>query len=59
MSYRKNTYEVLKELGSDPNKGLSNEEVRKRRNMYGTNELKKQKRNHCLFYFWNSSKTRW
>ncbi len=44
MSYRKNTYEVLKELGSDPNKGLSNEEVRKRRNMYGTNELKKQKK---------------
>ena len=43
MSYRKNTYEILKELGSDPNKGLSNEEVRKRRNQYGTNEMKKQK----------------
>ena len=51
MSYRKNTYEVLKELGSDPNKGLSNEEVRKRRNMYGTNELKKQKKKSLLVLF--------
>ena len=51
MSYRKNTYEILKELGSDPNKGLSNEEVRKRRNQYGTNELKKQKKKSLFGMF--------
>lgn len=51
MSYRKNTYEILKELKSDPNKGLSNEEVRKRRNLYGTNELKKQKKTSLLGLF--------
>ena len=51
MSYRKNTYEILKELGSDPNKGLSNEEVRRRRNKYGTNELKKQKKKSLIAMF--------
>lgn len=43
MSYRKNTYEVLKELNSDPNKGLSNQEAARRRTATGLNELKQKK----------------
>ena len=31
MSYRKNAYEVLKELKSDANKGLSTQEAARRR----------------------------
>lgn len=44
MSYRKNAYDVLKELKSDPNKGLSNQEAAERRREYGNNQLKKQKK---------------
>lgn len=51
MSYRKNTYEVLKELKSDPNKGLSAQEASRRRMSMGTNELKKQKKKSMLGLF--------
>ncbi len=51
MSYRKNTYEVLKELNSDPNKGLSAQEASRRRMSMGTNELKKQKKKSMLGLF--------
>lgn len=51
MSYRKNTYEVLKEQNSDPNKGLSAQEASRRRMSMGTNELKKQKKKSLLGLF--------
>lgn len=51
MSYRKNAYDVLKELRTDPNKGLNNQEAAKRRREYGTNELKKQKKKSILGLF--------
>lgn len=51
MSYRKNAYDVLKELKTDPNKGLSSQEVLKRRREYGSNELKKQKKKSMLGLF--------
>ncbi|MEO0050056.1 MAG: cation-translocating P-type ATPase [candidate division WOR-3 bacterium] len=38
----KSIQEVVRELGSDLNKGLSSEEVRRRLNSFGRNELKEQ-----------------
>lgn len=51
MSYRKNTYEVLKELNSDPNKGLTAHEAAHRRATMGANELKKQKKKSLFGLF--------
>jgi len=51
MSYRKNAYDVIKELNSDPNKGLSNQEVMIRRSQYGKNELKKQNKKSVFGLF--------
>ena len=38
--FNKEVEEVEKELGTDLSKGLSNDEVQKRREKYGLNELK-------------------
>lgn len=51
MSYRKNAYTLLKEMNVDPNKGLSNQEVTKRRREQGSNELIKQKKNSIIGLF--------
>jgi len=51
MSYRKNAYEVLKELKSDANKGLSTQEAARRRRELGANELKKQKKKSIFGLF--------
>lgn len=56
MSYRKNAYDVLKQLNSDPNKGLSNQEASKRRREYGTNELRKQKKTSLIGLFFGQFK---
>ncbi|MCI9312824.1 MAG: calcium-translocating P-type ATPase, PMCA-type [Erysipelotrichaceae bacterium] len=51
MSYRKNTYDVLKELNSDVQKGLSAKQVASRRLEYGKNELQKQAKKSLLSLF--------
>lgn len=51
MSYRKNAYDVLKELQVDPNKGLTNQEAAARRRKQGKNELVKQKKKSILGLF--------
>lgn len=51
MSYRKNAYDILKELHVDPNKGLSNQEAAKRRREQGANELMKQKKKSMFGLF--------
>lgn len=51
MSYRKNAYDVLKELKVDPNKGLSKQEAVERRRRQGANELIKQKKKSIIGLF--------
>ena len=53
--YRKSTVEVMKSLGVT-NKGLSNEEVQKRHEQYGFNELAEGKRKSTLQFSLNSLK---
>ncbi|OIP35520.1 MAG: ATPase [Deltaproteobacteria bacterium CG2_30_43_15] len=47
---------VLKGLGTDPNRGLDEEEVRKRLEQYGYNRLKHEKRISPLTIFYNQFK---
>lgn len=51
MSYRKNAYDVLKELHVDVNKGLNAQEVSNRRREYGENVLTRQKKKSLLGMF--------
>lgn len=41
-AYRKSAYEMIKELETDLNKGLTSEEVKNRQEEYGPNELEEQ-----------------
>ena len=60
MPYRMNRYQVLKELGSDENIDLSEQEAKTRLSKNGKNELVKQKKRNttsrCLL---SSLKIRW
>ena len=51
MPYRMNRYQVLKELGSDENIGLSEQEAKTRLSKNGKNELVKQKKETPLQMF--------
>src|SRR3954469_23614288 len=53
--YRKSTEEVMKSLGVT-NKGLSNEEVQKKREQYGFNELAEGKRKSTVQVFFEQFK---
>lgn len=48
--------QVLRELNTDPHQGLSDEEVRKRLEKYGYNELKKEERVSPFTLFFNQFK---
>lgn len=56
MNYQKNAYDVLRELNVDANKGLSKQEVHKRRKQYGTNELAKAKKKSLAGLFFEQFK---
>ena len=55
MFYKKETKEVLQELHTSEN-GLNNNEVQKRKEKYGKNELPKKKRETVWHIFFNEFK---
>jgi P-type Ca2+ transporter type 2C len=48
MSYNKEWKEVINELNSDPEKGLTSQEASERLNKYGKNELKEKKKKSLI-----------
>ncbi|EQB3123786.1 cation-transporting P-type ATPase, partial [Clostridium botulinum] len=51
MWFNKTSQEILEELAVDPSKGLSSEEIEKRREKYGLNKLNSKKQKSLLKMF--------
>lgn len=54
MWFNKTSQETLEELAVDPSKGLSSNEVEKRREKYGLNKLNSKKQKSLLKMFLNN-----
>ncbi len=51
MWFNKTSQEILEELAVDPSKGLSSEEIEKRKEKYGLNKLNSKKQKSLLKMF--------